>query len=174
MKISVETRGEGIEYAKEIAKTIPQVLREKTKQWADIIRDHARQRVPRSRGQLQRSIKSKVFGYRINTVTGIVGTNKWYSRFVEKGTKAHFVPFAKAPNLVRWLKRQGTRIEENSNGRYDVMLKGSSTILLGNVKGMRMSGKAHPFMQPAFDANIDKAVQDFNDLLSEVKKKVGG
>lgn len=174
MKISVETRGEGVQYAKDIAKEIPEQLREKTKHWADIIRDQARLKVSRDRGQLQRSIKSKVFGYRINTVTGVVGTNKWYSRFVEKGVKAHFVPFAKAPNLVRWLKKQGTTVVQNSSGRYDVFLKGSSTILLGNVKGMRMSGKARPFMQPAFDANIDKVIRDFNNLLEEVKKKVGG
>lgn len=173
MKISVETRGEGVEYAKEIAKQLPKALREKTKHWADIIRDQARLKTPRDRGQLRRSIKSKVFGYRVDTVFGVVGTNKWYSRFVEKGVKAHFVPFAEAPNLVRWLRKKGTTVVQNSSGRYDVWLKGSNTILLGNVKGMRMSGKARPFLQPAFDANVDKAVQDFNSLLGDVKKKVG-
>lgn len=172
MKMKFETRGEGIKYTKDIAEGLPKELKEKTRQWADIIRDQAKMKASKNKGQLQRSIKSKVFGFNVNTIFGVVGTRKWYAHLVERGAKTHFVPFAKAPNLVRWLKRQGTMVVENSNGRYDVMLKGTSTIMLGNVKGIRMSTKARPFLQPAFDSNVNKVMQDFNFLLDDVKNKV--
>ncbi|MBO8169964.1 MAG: HK97 gp10 family phage protein [Thermoanaerobacteraceae bacterium] len=173
MDLQIKVKGEVPEKMQIAAKILYEELLEKTKHWTEVVKEEAQRRAPRFRGGLKRSIKGKVketpYGFK-----GIVGTTKWYAHFVEGGTTEHFVPFAKAPNLVRWLKKHGTTIQETSTpGMFDVYVRGTTTLLARSVTGMKISAKAHPFIKPAYDAHISDIIRDFNNLPEEVIEKVG-
>jgi HK97 gp10 family phage protein len=173
MDLQLKVKGEVPERMNAATGMMYDEIMEKTKRWTEIVKDAAQANAPKYRGGLKRSIKGKVketpYGLK-----GVVDTTKWYSHFIEGGTKKHFVPFAKAPGLVRWLKRQGTTIQETATpGRYDIYLKGSSTLLARSVTGMEISAKPQPFMSPAYNEHISDIMRDFGEIPEEIIQKAG-
>jgi hypothetical protein len=161
--------------------------------WVLRIEATAKRNAPTDQGQLKNMINSAVVeqGYEI---LGIVGDKAEHAPFQEYGTgqigkrtalaqgveapswyrygpqSGHYVPFNKAPGLKRWLGKHGFSLEATGLGGYDIMLKGTGTILFRNAKGFKVSGRAQPFLTPAVMKYIDKIMRDFERLPEEVKE----
>lgn len=138
-----------------------------------VIRIHrrARQGAPVDRGRLRSSIVWDVRPVPGGGIMGRVGTNVKYALYVEEGTRPHFVPFSVAPDLVTWINRHGMKAEPVGEGRYDIMIRGTNTIIARAAKGFRVSGKAQPFLKPAYDAEIDSIIRGFKDLGIKISKE---
>jgi len=79
---------------------------------------------------------------------GVVGSKVRYAPFVELGTRPHFVP---AKYIGTWARRHG----------------------LGD-RGLFVSGRAQPFLQPAFDENRDAIIEDIGGTVSKIVRRAGG
>lgn len=103
----------------------------------------SKQKAPKWRGQLQRSIHHKVTSA-VGRVTGFWGTNLLYGVFKERGTRRHFVP---AQYIGEWASAHG----------------------FGNT-GLIVSGKAQPFIAPAFALVKPKVQPEFR---AAIKRAIG-
>lgn len=104
----------------------------------------AKLKAPVDTGRLRASITPEV--KRVgDTWEGVIGSKVKYAPFQELGTRPHFVS---ARNIGRWAERHG----------------------LGN-RGLFVSGRAHPFLQPAFDENRDAIIADIGKVVGEITQK---
>jgi len=112
-----------------------------------LVQREAKIKAPVDTGRLRASITPDI--RRVGTTTlGIVGSVVKYAGFVELGTRAHFVS---AANIGRWAKRHG----------------------FGNT-GLRVSGKAQPYLVPAFKDNAGKIVKILGDTVGQIVTDAGG
>ena len=111
-----------------------------------LVQRSAKIKAPVDTGRLRASITPEV-RWQGNTAIGVVGSDVKYAPFVELGTKAHFVP---AKYIGVWASRHG----------------------LDNA-GLFVSGKAQPFLQPAFEENAAKIVQILGDTVATIISEGG-
>lgn len=108
-----------------------------------IVQRDAKIGAPVDTGRLRASIAPEVArGW--GGTRGIVGSNVKYAPFVELGTRPHFVP---RQYIGRWAKRHG----------------------LGD-RGLKVSGKPQPFLQPAFDENKERIVDILGQTVTGIVK----
>jgi hypothetical protein len=160
--------------------------------WVLKISAQAKRNAPVDRGTFRNSITEAVFA-QSDQITGVVGSNLKESPFIEYGTgqigkrtalaqgvtappgynygpkEGHFVPFAVAPDLIRWLNKHGFSVVPSGLGRYDIMRSG--TIISRGAKGFKVSGKAQPSITPAFLKYKDEIARDFEKLPQEIIDK---
>ena len=92
-------------------------------------------------GRLRASITPEVRQQGNDTV-GVVGSNVKYAPFQELGTRPHFVS---AGHIGKWAERHGF-----------------------GYTGLFVSGKAHPFLQPALEENAEKIVRILGDTVAQI------
>lgn len=106
----------------------------------------SKQHAPKWRGQLARSITHSV-----TPATGMVkgqwGTSLSYAPFKEHGTRRHFVP---AQYIGDWAKAHGF-----------------------GYRGLIVSGKAQPFIKPAFNAIRGKVRPEFQAAIRRAIRSGG-
>lgn len=128
-------------------------------------------------GRLRSSITHRIVEGK-NDIEGRVGTNVFYAPYREKGTRPHYVP---AEALRVWIRRHGlekkllerTGLWVHRGGRKWFVPFSASPGLeawarahgLAERKAIRVSGKAHPFLQPAFDAEASNVARDIKEVL---------
>jgi HK97 gp10 family phage protein len=105
--------------------------------------------VPVDTGRLRASITPAV-ETQGDTVTGIVGSNVVYAPFVEMGTKPHWAPFRA---FQVWAPRHGM-------GEAEVWW----------AVGLRGT-KAHPYLKPAIEQNVDKIVSILDEAVARAVEK---
>lgn len=113
----------------------------------------SKQKAPKWRNQLTRSIHHKVTST-IGTVTGFWGTKLGYARFKEYGTRRHFVPWA---YIGEWAEAHGFEAPKNP-------AKG----------GIVVSGKAQPFIQPAYELVKPKVGPEFRAAIRRALGRIRG
>ena len=152
-EISIDVQGEGLKYIEGIAAKIRPETMSKLQKWLFRLEATAKKNASSKpgvdTGRLRSSITHEIRGQG-DEILGIVGTNISYARFVEEGTRRHFVPFSVAPGLARWAARKG--------------------IDVSGKKGMMVSGKAQPFLGPAYDEHSDAIEKDFDRLPEDIAK----
>lgn len=99
----------------------------------------AREKAPVDTGHLRRSIATSIRSM-ARGVLGIVGTAVKYAPFREFGTRPHFVP---KEYIGLWAKRHGF-----------------------GYTGLRVSGRATPFLRPGLEENVRAVVAD---LVREIR-----
>ena len=111
-----------------------------------IVRD-ARKNCPVATGHLRASITYVIESAgHLREVMSRVGSNVLYAPFVELGTRRHLAPIDKMYARIYGFPEYGGR-----NGR--------------NVYFRWVSGRAQPYLLPAFEANKDKLVTDLTYAL---------
>lgn len=161
--LTIEARNEVSVLMKDLGDTARAELEKKIWQGLYKIEGSAKDRAPAYTSRLRSNITAEV--ERIpGGIVGRVGTNVKYARYVEEGTRRHFVPFRVAPDLVKWLERKLGLKAVRRGDRYDFYYKGTNTILYRAIKGFMVSGRAQPFLGPAFEEHADGIVQDLNNL----------
>jgi hypothetical protein len=80
-----------------------------------------------------------------------------YAKWVEYGTRPHFVSFKGKPDLVRWAKRKGI-LHMSKKGYYFTYIarknrQSRKRIIIG---GIFVSGRAQPYLRPAIEQNIGR------------------
>lgn len=111
-----------------------------------LVQGAAKRKAPVDTGRLRASITPEV-QTRADGVVGIVGSNVKYAPFVELGTRRHFVP---GQYIGRWARRHG--LPEG---------------------GLVVSGKAQPFLQPAFEENAERIFQTLGTAVSIIVTEAG-
>ena len=106
-----------------------------------LVQRSAKIKSPVDTGRLRASITPEV-RWNGNMVIGAVGSDVKYAPFVELGTKPHFVP---KKYIGVWARRHG--FED---------------------RGLFVSGKAQPFLQPAFEENADRIVKILGDTVATI------
>jgi len=106
-----------------------------------LVQRSAKIKAPVDTGRLRASITPEV-RWQGNKAVGVVGSNVTYAPFVELGTKPHFVP---AKYIGVWASRHGF---DNT--------------------GLFVSGKAQPFLEPAFEENKETIVRIIGDAVGEI------
>lgn len=166
MKLSIETAGNGLVYIEKVKARVTPYLIQKMHKAVALVEGAAKDLAPVDTGRLRSSIRGKV-EERPEGVIGRVGTNVNYAPFVEYGTgligrqtafakgvsppawyqhgpqAGHFVPFSVAPGLQRWVRRKGLNIAASAGG-------------------IKVSGRAQPFLQPAYERNMQSVIRIFN------------
>lgn len=104
-------------------------------------------KAPKWRHQLTRSITSTVSG-RPGLVTGFWGTSLLYARFKEYGTRRHFVP---AQYIGDWAQAHGF-----------------------GYRGLIVSGKAQPFIRPAFELVKPRVGPEFRAAIKRAVSRIRG
>jgi len=107
----------------------------------------AKQKAPVSDGILRASITPEV-RKTADGWEGVVGSNVKYAPYQELGTRPHFVP---AEYIGRWAEKHG----------------------LG-YRGVFVSGKAHPFLQPAFNENLSAIIADIGAAVGDITTAANG
>jgi HK97 gp10 family phage protein len=117
------------------------------------IASRAKRNAPSFRGDLQISIKGIVERWN----KGIVGTPRSmrYARYVEEGTRPHYVP---ARALFAWAKFKGKGVGFAYAVAKTIEKKGS---------------KAHPFLKPAFESEQNQVLKFFNRAIELTLKDIG-
>jgi HK97 gp10 family phage protein len=105
-----------------------------------VVRD-AKLKAPVDTGRLRASI-TPVVRLAGLSVVGVVGASVKYAGYVELGTRPHFVS---AANIGRWAKRHGH-----------------------GYTGLMVSGKAQPYLYPAFQENADKIAGILEDAVTKI------
>ena len=194
VEINIQVQGEALQTVHNIQSSIIPETTKKMQKWVLKVSAQAKRNAPVDRGTFRNSITEAVYE-QAHEVTGIVGSNLKEFPFIEYGTgqigkrtalaqgvtapvgynygpqEGHFVPFSKAPDLIRWLNKHGFDVQPSGLGRYDIMLRGSGTILFGNAKGFKVSGRAQPSITPAFLKYKDEIARDFDALPGEIIEK---
>jgi HK97 gp10 family phage protein len=116
------------------------------------IRGEAMRLVPVDTGNLRRSLTHEVVAGG-QTVTGRVGTNAPYGRYVEEGTRPHFPPVAA---LAGWARRHGAE--------PFVVARAIS----------RRGTRARPYLKPALAKNQAAIAKEFAEILPRIVKRLGG
>ena len=111
-----------------------------------LVQRSAKIKAPVDTGRLRASITPEVRAQG-NLVTGVVGSNVKYAPFVELGTKAHFVP---QQYIGTWARRHG----------------------LGD-RGLFVSGRAQPYLEPAFAENAERIVRILGDAVGDIVSEGG-
>lgn len=111
-----------------------------------LVQGAAKRKAPVDTGRLRASITPEV-QTRADGVVGVVGSNVKYAPFVELGTRRHFVP---GHYIGRWARRHG--LPEG---------------------GLVVSGKAQPFLQPAFEENAERIFQTLGTAVSIIVTEAG-
>ena len=106
-----------------------------------LVQRSAKQKAPVDTGRLRASITPEV-RWQGNTAIGVVGSNVDYAPYVELGTRPHFVP---SKYIGVWASRHGF---DNT--------------------GLFVSGKAQPFLEPAFEENKEAIVSIIGDAVGNI------
>ena len=106
-----------------------------------LVQRGAKERAPVDTGRLRASITPEIRALGSH-IEGVVGSNVKYAPFVELGTKPHFVP---QQYIGRWARRHG----------------------LGD-RGLFVSGRAQPFLEPAFEENAEQIVRLLGDVVGRI------
>ena len=106
-----------------------------------LVQRSAKQKSPVDTGRLRASITPEV-RREGDKILGVVGSNLEYSPYIELGTKPHFVP---AKYIGRWASRHG----------------------MDNT-GLFVSGKAQPFLEPAFIENEKTIISIIEDAIDTI------
>ena len=195
MEFEIEIKSDQVTaYVHNIASELTPVTLRKLQKWALVIEAQAKRNAPTDQGLLKNQINSRVL-QSAEELMGIVGDPVQYAANVEYGTgqigketalaqgvtapdwyhygsqRGHFVPFNKAPGLIDWLNKHGFDVQMTSPGRYDIMLKGTGTIISRGAKGFKVSGRAQPYLTPAFMKYADDVSRDFDKLPEEIKQE---
>jgi len=109
-----------------------------------LVQRSAKQKAPVDTGRLRASITPEVRWVGDKAI-GVVGSNADYAPYIELGTRPHFVP---RKYIGVWARRHG----------FD-------------DTGLFVSGKAQPFLEPAFKENAQKIVEILGDTVSGI---IGG
>ena len=104
--------------------------------------------VPKDTRHLMRSITAKTSPIG-GGVQGVWGTSVPYGKYVETGTRPHFVP---ARYIGDWARRHGIKIGG----------------------GLRVSGRAQPFIKPAFAKAKPLAKAEFQVMLNRIVRELRG
>lgn len=107
----------------------------------------SKQKAPKWRSDLARSITHEVTPA-TGQVKGQWGTSLDYAPFKEKGTRRHFVP---AKYIGEWAQAHGF-----------------------GYRGLIVSGKAQPFIRPAYEAIRGKVRPEFQAALKRALAQLGG
>jgi len=134
------------------------------------VENGAKTKVPVDTGRLRSSIVPQV-SKSGGTYRLLVGSNVKYAPYIEYGTKPHFVP---TRAISTWLKRHGLQQKVLERTGLWVHKKGKKWFVpfsaspslkawaeaRGAVerKAIHVSGKAHPFLNPAFENVKPKVV----------------
>lgn len=126
-----------------------------------IVEREAKILAPVDTGRLRSSITSvvRVHG---NTMEGVVGSAVKYAPFRELGTRPHFVP---AQYIETWAKRHGVDF-------YGVPTahRARWTEMYGRFTGIFVTGKATPFLMPAFEKNVERIRRLVGDVVAKIVK----
>ena len=120
-----------------------------------LVQRGAKQKAPVDTGRLRSSITPEV-NVSGAAVVGIVGSNVKYAPFVELGTRGpRFVP---GRYIGGWASRHG-------------FFKGMKSVPTNF--GVVVSGKAQPFLKPAFDENREKIMAQIGGAVDAIVAKAG-
>lgn len=115
----------------------------------------AKQKAPVDTGRLRASITPDVVSG-AQGITGIVGSNVKYAPFVELGTRGpRFVP---GRYIGGWAARHG-------------FFRGMKSVPINF--GVVVSGKAKPYLQPAFTENRERIIRYIGDAVGTIVAKAG-
>lgn len=103
----------------------------------------------RSTGKLADSISGEVKDTG-NNVEVSISAKAPYAKYVEEGTRRHFVPFTVAPEYRIWLLSHGVN-------------------LAANAKGYMAANKALHFMKNSFNKNAPRVLQTIINQMNAVK-----
>ena len=106
----------------------------------------AKIKAPVDTGRLRASIWPEV-RQSGNETTGVVGSIVKYAGYVELGTRPHFVS---AAHIGRWAKRHGF-----------------------GYTGLKVSGKAQPYLQPALEENAGRVARKLDDAVAHIINRSG-
>jgi HK97 gp10 family phage protein len=119
------------------------------------VQNRARDQVPVDTGELQQSIQQEPLGGDYNYGARIIA-NKEYAYWVEFGASGpHFVPFTingKDTGIRGWAVRHGIDVT--------------------NKTGLMVSGKAQPFLRPAFQQERKQITRRVADHISREVTKI--
>ena len=104
---------------------------------------------PVDTGRLRASITPEV-RWEGNKAIGVVGSNLLYAPFVELGTRPHFVP---GKYIGEWANHKG-------------FFEGMTSV--SRNWGIFVSGKAQPFLEPAFLDNEEKIIAILGDTVGRI------
>jgi len=141
MKIKLEGSEEVSKQFKRLREAAPQKALKVLREAAFAVEAKAKRKAPKDTGRLQSSIGSAV---NTKKIEAYVGTNLKYAPYQEFGTKPHFVP---AKYMKSWLKRHG--FPENTGG-------------------IIVSGKAQPFLRPAWKESKDFILRIIKEGLRKI------
>ena len=108
-------------------------------------------------GMLRASILPEVRGEG-HAIMGVVGSNLLYAAAVELGSRPHWPP---PDPILRWVQ---LKLQPGKD------LEASVAFLIAR-KIARMGTKAQPYLQPAFDMNLDRIEQRLGSAVSEIVVK---
>lgn len=95
----------------------------------------------RAMGHLANSLAHEITAEERDTIIGRVGTNQKYAKYVEFGTRRHFVPFDKYPDVQIWAERHGIDVTKR--------------------QGLMVTGKPTPYLTPSIAENIEAIKSKF-------------
>lgn len=144
--------------------------------WTNIIETEAKDEAPKDRGQLKASINNKLFLDAVSVV-GVVGTNKFYGYYQHEGFQAHWIPFynpptwdykssVRYPDMIKWARRHGFDVDGKKDSKGHWIKK--------PMKGIWVRGLPNPFMQKAYENNVDKFQKDLENTVQKVVNKING
>ena len=111
-----------------------------------IVQRDAKIKAPVDTGRLRASIWPEVRQSGDET-RGVVGSVVKYAGYVELGTRPHFVS---AAHIGRWAKLHGF-----------------------GYTGLKVSGKAQPYLQPALEDNADRVARVLGDAVAHIIDRSG-
>jgi HK97 gp10 family phage protein len=135
-----------------------------------LVQRSAKPLAPVDTGRLRASITPEVRAMGA-TVEGVVGSNVTYAPFVELGSKPHFPPIAA---IMGWVHRQGMagmysiRSHRRVGSKATQASEDRSVAFLIARSIARRGGKAHPFLQPAFEENAEPIVRLLGDAVGQI------
>ena len=106
-----------------------------------LVQRSAKQKAPVDTGRLRASITPEV-RWQGDTAVGVVGSNVKYAPYIELGTRPHFVS---KQNIGRWASR------------HDM-----------DDTGLFVTGKAQPFLKPAFEENKQRIIALLGDAVAQI------
>ncbi|GMQ61198.1 MULTISPECIES: HK97 gp10 family phage protein [Vallitalea] len=113
-------------------------------------------------GHLRASIATRLISTQSKTVVEI-GTNLEYAAIIEFGSSPHFPP---VDALEPWVKR----VILNGVEAYEGEAKDVAYAVAKNIS--KWGTQARPFLQPAYDMNIDHIKVDVKEAIKESKSEL--
>ncbi len=141
------------------------------------IEARAKRLAPVDTGRLRSNITHRI-SEQGKTIEGRVGPNVSYAKFQEFGTRPHYVS---VETLRPWLRRHGLEQKvaqrvgiwvHRGSRRWFVPFAASPSLMawaqahgVAERKAVRVSGKAHPFLVPAWEGEYENIARDIQEAI---------